>query len=243
MKIFTLVNHASVLAFPNQEAAVAAEQVDRGDELFWTLTGLENISNDLTMKELAAVWNGIAGVKPIAKFENRAKAARRIWEAVQTLPVQDGIPSRFTEASDWEKAEEEAAAIGVPPVASVVVAGEITPTTNGFHITHTIDPFTGEAYTDEENPMKQKKSARKAAAAPKGTVTITPAGVRSGTKQAQVVALLQRKGGASIVEIMSKMGWQRHTVRGWVATTPKKLGLQVESFRPEGGERTYRIVS
>ena len=48
---------------------------------------------------------------------------------------------------------------------------------------------------------------------------------RAGTKTAQVVAMLQRKGGATLAEIMEKMGWQRHTVprvygrrheEGWV---------------------------
>jgi Protein of unknown function (DUF3489) len=39
----------------------------------------------------------------------------------------------------------------------------------------------------------------------------------------------------------SKMGWQRHTVRGFMAGAMKKAGYAVESFKPEGGERTYRI--
>ena len=61
------------------------------------------------------------------------------------------------------------------------------------------------------------------------------------TKTAQVVAMLQRKGGATLAEIMDKMGWQRHTVRGFVAGAMKKAGYSVESFKPEGGDRTYRI--
>ncbi len=53
--------------------------------------------------------------------------------------------------------------------------------------------------------------------------------------------MLQRKNGATLVEIMDKMGWQRHTVRGFMAGAMKKAGYTVESFKPEGGERTYRI--
>ena len=53
--------------------------------------------------------------------------------------------------------------------------------------------------------------------------------------------MLQRKNGATLSEIMDKMGWQRHTVRGFMAGTMKKAGHEVESFKPEGGERTYRI--
>ena len=64
---------------------------------------------------------------------------------------------------------------------------------------------------------------------------------REGSKTAQVVAMLQRKNGATISEIMEKMGWQRHTVRGFMAGAMRKAGYEVESFKPEGGERTYRI--
>jgi len=64
---------------------------------------------------------------------------------------------------------------------------------------------------------------------------------RDGSKTAQVVAMLQREGGATLLEIMEQMGWQKHTVRGFVAGAMKKAGHTVESFKPEGGERTYRI--
>ena len=49
------------------------------------------------------------------------------------------------------------------------------------------------------------------------------------------------KNGATLTEIMEKMNWQRHTVRGFMAGAMKKAGYTVESFKPEGGERTYRI--
>jgi Protein of unknown function (DUF3489) len=62
-----------------------------------------------------------------------------------------------------------------------------------------------------------------------------------GSKKAQVVALLQRKNGATLVEIMEKMGWQKHTVRGFMAGAMKKAGYIVESFKSDKGERTYRV--
>ena len=40
---------------------------------------------------------------------------------------------------------------------------------------------------------------------------------------------------------MDKMGWQKHTVRGFVAGAMKKAGYQVESFKSDKRERTYRI--
>ena len=53
--------------------------------------------------------------------------------------------------------------------------------------------------------------------------------------------MLQRKNGATLAEIMEKMGWLRHTVRGFMAGTMKKAGYAVESFKSDKGERTYRI--
>ena len=53
--------------------------------------------------------------------------------------------------------------------------------------------------------------------------------------------MLKRKNGATLAEIMEKMGWQRHTVRGFMAGAMKKAGYAVESFKSEKGERTYRI--
>jgi hypothetical protein len=124
----------------------------------------------------------------------------------------------------------------------------------------------GEAATPEAAPAKPKanrkakgsaKAAKDAAAKGKATKKTTPAknapkatkaakareaaGPREGSKTAQVVAMLQRKNGATLVEIMEKMGWQKHTVRGLMAGAMKKAGYAVESFKPEGGERTYRI--
>ena len=82
---------------------------------------------------------------------------------------------------------------------------------------------------------KTAKAPKKAAKAPES------AGPREGTKTAQVVAMLQRKNGATLAEIMEKMGWQRHTVRGFMAGAMKKAGFTVESFKSDKGERTYRI--
>jgi len=95
-------------------------------------------------------------------------------------------------------------------------------------------------------PRKPRRP-RKATAAkkePKGKKAVKAqetAGPREGSKTAQVVAMLQRKNGATLAEIMDKLGWLRHTVRGFMAGAMKKAGYTVESFKPEGGERTYRI--
>ncbi len=98
-----------------------------------------------------------------------------------------------------------------------------------------------EAPTQEATPAKK---ARKAPEAPRATKVANAehqSGPREGSKTAQVVEMLKREGGATISEIMTTIGWQKHTVRGFMAGTMKKAGHTVESFKPEGGERTYRI--
>ena len=91
---------------------------------------------------------------------------------------------------------------------------------------------------------KATKEATAAKNAPKGkraAKTLEASAPREGSKTAQVVTMLERKNGATLAEIMEKMGWQRHTVRGFMAGAMKKAGFTVESFKPEGVERTYRI--
>jgi hypothetical protein len=68
--------------------------------------------------------------------------------------------------------------------------------------------------------------------------------VRKGTKQAELIALLQAPEGASIAEITAVIGWQDHSVRGAISgQLKKKLGLVVTSEKLEGRGRVYRIVA
>jgi Protein of unknown function (DUF3489) len=62
------------------------------------------------------------------------------------------------------------------------------------------------------------------------------------SKQGAVIAMLRRPEGATVDEVASAMGWQRHTVRGlFSGTVKKKLGLTLASAQEERG-RVYRIT-
>lgn len=65
---------------------------------------------------------------------------------------------------------------------------------------------------------------------------------RAGTKQAQMIAMLQRPEGATIAEIVETTSWQAHTVRGSISgALKKKLGLRIAAEKIEGRGRVYRL--
>ena len=69
-----------------------------------------------------------------------------------------------------------------------------------------------------------------------------PPSQRDGTKQAQIIALLERPEGATIAEIVAATAWQAHSARGLISgVLKKKLGLEVGSTKEDGRGSVYRI--
>jgi hypothetical protein len=69
-----------------------------------------------------------------------------------------------------------------------------------------------------------------------------PVAIRSGTKQAQIIALLQRPEGASVAEIVSETGWLAHSVRGLISgALKKKMGLPISSEKVEERGTVHRV--
>ena len=63
------------------------------------------------------------------------------------------------------------------------------------------------------------------------------------SKQDVVIAMLRQPEGATVDEVASVTGWQRHTVRGvFSGTLKKKLGLALASAKEARG-RVYRIAA
>ena len=88
-------------------------------------------------------------------------------------------------------------------------------------------------------PVAPKKAkATKRAIAKEATPT-----AREGSKKAIVLDMLRRADGATIKDIMDATDWQAHSVRGFISgAITKKMGLTVESFKKENGERAYRTA-
>jgi hypothetical protein len=94
------------------------------------------------------------------------------------------------------------------------------------------------------------KQARKPRGTRKATKTAghgatsekTDTSARHGTKQALLIDLLKRKNGATLADLVTATGWQKHSVRGAISgTLKKKLGLAVTSAVVEARGRVYRI--
>jgi len=152
-------------------------------------------------------------------------------------PVAEEVPADSNGIPDPVGGEHQAAIemaaehVGEPPAAATEAA----------------EPVAAAGAQEPTVAPRKTKATKKATAAknaPKGKkgAKAQETGPREGSKTAQVVAMLQRKNGATLAEIMDKMSWQKHTVRGFMAGAMKKAGYAVESFKPEGGERTYRIT-
>lgn len=183
-----------------------------------TTTPFDSFSSQQELAELASAW-------PADRFV-------AIWNSLAgVVPVKKFKSTKAAVARIWERIQglgEAADPATEPekPKATTKAKGRAQAAKGA--------PAQGKA-TKTATPAKNAPKGKKAAKARES------AAPREGTKTAQVVAMLQRKNGATLVEIMEKMAWQRHTVRGFMAGAMKKAGYTVESFKPEGGERTYRI--
>ena len=62
------------------------------------------------------------------------------------------------------------------------------------------------------------------------------------TKSEQIIGLLRRANGASIVELAKATGWQKHSVRGFISGKLKrKQKLEIRSSRDGNKDRRYQF--
>lgn len=259
MKTFTIDGNKQISVFASKKEAATASVTDA----FTNQDEFAELTAEWPMQRLVEVWNGIPGVTRISKFTSRKVAAERIWKAIQSLEVpakpEPSVPEAdVPEAPTPEPAVTEAPPVtGVQPPVPVTEAAQPEPAaaveipqipaqaeapSSTVEAVADVGAQAPDVVPEAEQPKKRTTRAKKAhPTAPKAKTAKSDGAPREGSKTAQVVAMLQRKDGATITEIMDKMGWQKHTVRGFMAGAMKKAGYTVESFKPEGGERSYRI--
>ena len=88
---------------------------------------------------------------------------------------------------------------------------------------------------------RNAKGAKPRASAPKKEAKEAKA-PREGTKKAKILALLERKEGATLAQMMKATGWQKHSVRGFLSgALGKQMGLTIANAKAEDGERVYKL--
>src|SRR5258708_18705008 len=244
MKTFTIDADNNITTHTSRKAArETGAGVFATEEQFADLIGPDN-------KRLVKIWNGLTGVKPVTKFANRKSATERIWKALQSLGEQAAAPVPET---PFDAIEAEAASVKLPvaepehadagaarPLEDATLQGEIEPVALAApDASEAVEPVANvgaqvplgvpaeETATETTSPSKKAPKAKKVAKPAKSEES---AGQREGSKTAKVVAMLQRKDGATLEEIMNQMGWQQHTVRGFMAGSMNKAASTVESF-------------
>ncbi|WRH61517.1 MAG: DUF3489 domain-containing protein [Fuscovulum sp.] len=90
---------------------------------------------------------------------------------------------------------------------------------------------------------RKAKSKPLPAQTPYDTDSAKPVATRAGTKQAQIIAMLQRPEGATVAEMVEATGWLAHTVRGSISgALKKKLGLPITAEKVKGRGTVYRLT-
>jgi hypothetical protein len=139
---------------------------------------------------------------------------------IEAIPVEAGAPV-------WREDEDGTPLTLVATAAGYMALGIVADT--GADTAQEEEPATDMADQPETTPTEAD--------------SVNPARkIREGTKQATLIAMLERPEGATIAEIMETTAWQPHSVRGFIAgALKKKLGLNVTSEKVDGRGRIYRL--
>ena len=204
----------------------------------FTIDHENNISAFATAEEAAAAtaapFDTFASQKELAELAAAWPAERlvAVWNSLPGVEPVESFKSAKTAASRiWGRIQ----GLGEP------ATPDAEPAKPKAH-----KKAKGGAQAAKGAPAKAKATKKTAAAknapkAKKAAKAQESAGPREGSKTAQVIAMLQRKNGATLAEIMEKLSWQKHSVRGFMAGAMKKAGYKVESFKSDKGERTYQL--
>jgi len=121
-------------------------------------------------------------LKPVKKFTDRNIAVKRIWQAIQ---IQKLV---------------------LAPAATVAPQGtEGAPSANASTNSTTPQPRRPQA-------GQQIQSFRRCRRCPAEATKVRNKQAREGSKKAEIVALIERRQGSPLAEIMKTTGWQAHSV-------------------------------
>ena len=232
MKNFTIENETNNITV--HTSAKEAEAVPNS-ERFGNEAALAKLAANWPAARLVEIWNSLPGETPVKKFKDRGTAVSRIWKAIQGLGQIAPVAEEPALAPETTPATEQEASETAQPETSIPKSQEPAPDT-------TVAPQAPDVASSEPAGKKKATRAKKASVA----ATTKDAGApREGSKTSQVIAMLKREGGTTLEEIMTAMGWQKHTTRAMLSaggSLTKKHGLVVTSEKV-GDKRTYSIKS
>jgi hypothetical protein len=185
-------------------------------------------------KRLVEIWNSLPGVTPVTKFGNRKVAAERIWKAIQGL----GEATAAEPASEPQVAttETETALAAIPEPEPSPEVAQTEPPVEDAAPRATAESALVDQPTEAPNPQPPLINTQVADVAPvtaESSKTTTPA--QKAPKAKKVAKGRKAPGPAKVArrprwlpccnartaprcrKFMEKMGWQKHTVRGFMA--------------------------
>jgi Protein of unknown function (DUF3489) len=239
MKSFTIENQTNdITVYASAIEAEAAANSKR----FTSEAALAKLAANWPAARLVEIWNSLPGEIPVKKFKDRAAGVSRIWKAIQRLgeapaavepkPVaKKAAPG--AEFSQTVPLPEDPATGTAPPEAVIAEGTEAAVGTPVAPQTPDVAPETAPA----------KKGATRAKKTPTAKSAADASAPREGSKTSQVIAMLKREGGTTLEDIMSAMGWQKHTTRAMLSaggSLTKNHGLIVVSEKV-GEKRIYSI--
>ena len=149
-----------------------------------------------------------------------------IWNSIPGFTAVRKFTDRKTAVARIWKAIQNLESGGGAPAASVA-AGEAA---------------AAPVPTPQKKTTPGKHSAQ--AGKPARKPSITAAAARPGSKTAEVLGMLSRPRGATLLQLMQATDWQAHSVRGFISgTLGKKMRLQVTSTKSEDGVRRYSVTA
>ena len=228
MKHFTIENETNnIMIHGSAKEADAVPNTER----FSNEAALAKLVANWPAARLVEIWNSLPGETQVRKFKDRATAVSRIWKAIQNLGETAPV------AEETASAPEQAPAGALPEAAQPEADAPESPEAA---VAAPVPPQSPDVAPDAGPATKKATRAKKAPAA----ATPKEAGApREGSKTSQVIAMLKREGGTTLEEIMSGMGWLKHTTRALLSaggSLTKKHGLVVTSEKV-GEKRIYSI--
>jgi hypothetical protein len=233
MKHFTIENETNnITVYGSAKEADAVPDTQR----FSNEAALAKLAADWPAARLVEIWNSLPGESPVKKFKDRATAASRIWKAIQSLGQAGPVAEEPVPAPEAPMVENpEVAPIPEQVEESAAQREAASPEPTNTDVPAPVAPQTPdiapETPTAKAKPTRAKKAPKTAA---------EPGAPREGSKTSQVIAMLKCEGGE---EIMTAMGWQKHTTRAMLSaggSLTKNHGLSVTSEKV-GEKRVYSI--